>query len=67
MGANCPGVLLENIKGYHGKKVAVNLHGGWANHAIMMGMPKTTPLKEQFYELKTGKSSGMKGSLPARM
>lgn len=51
MGSNCPGVLLENIKGYQGKKVAVNLHGGWANHAIMMGMPKTTPLKEQFYEL----------------
>jgi 4-hydroxybenzoate decarboxylase len=51
MGPNCPGVLIENIKGYKGKRVAVNLHGGWANHAVMLGMEKTTSLKEQFQEL----------------
>lgn len=51
IGPDCPAVLVENIKGYKGKKVALNVHGGWFNHAVMMGMPKTTPLKVQFYEL----------------
>lgn len=51
MGPNCPGVLITNIKGYQGKRVAVNLHGRWANHAIMLGMDKSSPLKEQFSEL----------------
>jgi len=46
-----PAVLMDNIKGYKGKKLAVNVHGSWANYAIMMGMPKTTSLKEMFYEL----------------
>lgn len=45
-----PAVLFENIKGYRGS-VVTNAHGSWANHALMMGMPKDTPTKEQFVEL----------------
>lgn len=51
IGPTGPAVLIENVKGYKGKKIAVNVHGSWANHALMLGMPKTTSLKEQFFEL----------------
>lgn len=51
MGAAGPAIMIENIKGYKGKRAIVNVHGSWANHALMMGMPKTTSLKDQFYEL----------------
>ena len=46
-----PAVLLDNIKGYRGKKLALNVHGTWANYAVSMGMPKKTTVKEMFYEL----------------
>lgn len=51
IGPSCPAILLNNIKGCKGKRLAVNVHGGWYNHAVMMGMPKTTSMKDQFYEL----------------
>lgn len=46
-----PAVLLDNIKGYAGKRVACGIHNGMENHALMLGMPKTATVKEQFYEL----------------
>lgn len=46
-----PAVMLYNIKGYRGKRLVVNVHGSWANHALMLGMPKTAGIKEQFCEL----------------
>ncbi len=51
MGPTSPAVMLHNILGYRGKRLVVNVHGSWANHALMLGMPKTTGLKEQFYEI----------------
>jgi vanillate/4-hydroxybenzoate decarboxylase subunit C len=45
-----PAVLFEKVKGYK-YSVVTNVHGSWANHALMLGMPKDTPVKEQFYEL----------------
>jgi UbiD family decarboxylase len=51
LGPTGPAVLMDNIKGYKGKQLALNVHGSWANYAIMMGMPKNTSLKEMFYEL----------------
>ncbi|WP_425058758.1 Phenolic acid decarboxylase [Sporomusa carbonis] len=47
---NGPAVFFEKIKGYHNPAV-LNVHGSWANHALMLGMPKNTTIKEQFYEL----------------
>lgn len=47
---NGPAVLFEKIKGYHNPAV-LNVHGSWANHALMLDLPKNTPVKEQFYEL----------------
>ncbi|WP_420236464.1 non-oxidative hydroxyarylic acid decarboxylases subunit C [Telmatobacter bradus] len=45
-----PALLFEKLQGYTDARIALNVHGSWSNHAIMMGMPKDTPVKEQFYE-----------------
>ncbi len=47
---NGPAVMVENIKGYN-NSVVLNVHGSWQNHALMLGLPKNTPIKEQFFEL----------------
>lgn len=48
-----PALLLDNVIGYKGKRVAINVHGSWTNHALMLGMDKSAPLKDQFKELCT--------------
>ncbi|WAH37081.1 non-oxidative hydroxyarylic acid decarboxylases subunit C [Alicyclobacillus dauci] len=45
-----PALLFTNIHGYNNAKVAMNVIGSWPNHALMMGLPKNTPVKEQFFE-----------------
>ena len=47
---NGPAVLFEKVRGYK-NPVVTNVHGSWANHALMLGMDKDTPIKEQFFEL----------------
>jgi UbiD family decarboxylase len=48
---NGPAVLVENIKGYK-TPLVLNVHGSWQNHALMLNLPKDTPVKEQFFTLK---------------
>jgi vanillate/4-hydroxybenzoate decarboxylase subunit C len=50
LGETAPAPLFENIQGYIDATVAMNVRGSWYNHALMLGMPKETPLKEQFHE-----------------
>lgn len=50
-GATAPALLFDNIDGYENATVALNVHGSWANHALMLGLPKETPVREQFREL----------------
>ncbi len=47
---NGPAVLFEKVRGYKNPVVTM-VHGSWANHALMLGMDKDTPIKEQFFEL----------------
>lgn len=47
---NGPAIMFENVCGYR-NPVVTNVHGSWANHALMMGMDKNTPIKEQFEEM----------------
>ncbi len=47
---NGPAVFFEKVKGYK-YSVVTNVHGSWSNHALMLGMAKDTPVKEQFLEL----------------
>ncbi len=51
LGPTGPAVMIHDISGYGGRRVVGNVHGSWANHALMLGMPKTASLKEQFREL----------------
>jgi len=50
LGDKAPALLFENILGYTDARIAMNVHGSWRNHALMLCMPKDTPLKEQFHE-----------------
>jgi 4-hydroxybenzoate decarboxylase len=50
-GDTAPALLFTEIDGYERARVALNVHGSWANHALMLGMAKDTPVKEQFHEL----------------
>jgi UbiD family decarboxylase len=45
-----PALLFEKLHGYEDARIVMNVHGSWSNHAIMLGMPKNTPLKAQFFE-----------------
>jgi len=48
---NGPAVMMDNIKGYRGKRAVINVHGSWANSALMFGLSKDATLKEQFFNL----------------
>jgi len=48
---SAPAVLVEKIKGYK-NSVVLNVHGSWQNHALMLNLPKDTPVKNQFFKLK---------------
>ena len=50
-GAAAPALLFDSIDGYENATVALNVHGSWANHALMLGLPKHTPIRDQFHEL----------------
>jgi 3-polyprenyl-4-hydroxybenzoate decarboxylase len=49
-GHYAPALLFEKVKGY-ANRLVVNVHGSWANHALMLGLPKDTIIKDQFFEL----------------
>ena len=46
-----PAVIFDKIRGYPGKRVAVNVHGSFGNLALLLGMSKTTPVRELFFEI----------------
>jgi vanillate/4-hydroxybenzoate decarboxylase subunit C len=50
LGDSTPALLFNNINGYQNATIAMNVIGSWPNHALMMGLPKNTPVKEQFFE-----------------
>ncbi|MCY8056097.1 phenolic acid decarboxylase BsdC [Bacillus inaquosorum] len=50
LGDKSPALLFNNIYGYHHAQIAMNVIGSWPNHAMMLDMPKDTPVKEQFFE-----------------
>lgn len=46
-----PALLFESINGYGPGRsgVVTNLIGSWPNHALMLGLAKDTPVKDQFF------------------
>ena len=50
LGETAPALLFEKIAGFHEARVALNVHGSWRNHALMLGLDKATSVKDQFLE-----------------
>ncbi|HVJ04923.1 MAG TPA: UbiD family decarboxylase [Candidatus Saccharimonadales bacterium] len=44
-------ILFDNITGYKGKRLLVNLLASWANCALMSGLPSDLPIRELVDEL----------------
>ncbi|GCE21994.1 non-oxidative hydroxyarylic acid decarboxylases subunit C [Dictyobacter kobayashii] len=50
LGDQAPALHFKKIRSYHNAQIAMNILGSWANHALMLNIPKTTAVKEQFFE-----------------
>jgi len=49
LGDQAPALLFRNVRGFNDARVAMNVLGSWSNHALMLGLPKSTPIREQFF------------------
>jgi UbiD family decarboxylase len=49
--ATGPAVVFDKIRGYPGKRIAINVHGSFGNLALLLGYPKTTPIRDLFHEI----------------
>src|SRR5258705_4520101 len=50
LGDNAPALYFDNITGFTSARIAMNVHGSWANHALALGLPKDTGVKAQVEE-----------------
>ncbi|MFH8589386.1 non-oxidative hydroxyarylic acid decarboxylases subunit C [Streptomyces celluloflavus] len=50
LGDAAPALYFDNVYGFNGARIAMNVHGSWANHALALGLPKQTGTKEQVEE-----------------
>ncbi|CAL9346687.1 non-oxidative hydroxyarylic acid decarboxylases subunit C [Streptomyces albus] len=50
LGAGAPALCFEQVTGYPTGRVALNVHGSWANHAIALELPPATPVRRQVAE-----------------
>lgn len=50
LGASAPALYFDNVTGFTDARVAVNVHGSWANHALALDLPANTGVEEQVNE-----------------
>jgi UbiD family decarboxylase len=50
LGETMPALSFEKIAGYEKARIVTNVHGSWPNHALMMGLPKDSDIRTQFFE-----------------
>lgn len=50
MGESAPALYFDNVAGFIDARIAMNVHGSWANHALALGLPKDTGVREQVSE-----------------
>ncbi|MET9498723.1 non-oxidative hydroxyarylic acid decarboxylases subunit C [Streptomyces sp. NPDC006552] len=50
IGENAPALYFDNVTGFTDARIALNVHGSWANHALALGLPRNTPVKDQVEE-----------------
>ena len=65
LGDASPAIHFNNIAGYTGARVAMNVHGSWRNHALALGLDKSATPREQFDRFVEGYQL-LSGRLPAR-
>jgi vanillate/4-hydroxybenzoate decarboxylase subunit C len=50
LGDAAPALYFDNVAGFVNARIAMNVHGSWANHALALGLPKNTGTKDQVEE-----------------
>jgi vanillate/4-hydroxybenzoate decarboxylase subunit C len=50
LGPAAPGLLFTDVAGFDHPRIAMNLHGSWANHALALDLPAGTGVREQVEE-----------------
>ncbi|MFF2999416.1 non-oxidative hydroxyarylic acid decarboxylases subunit C [Streptomyces sp. NPDC057950] len=50
LGDAAPALYFDNISGFTDARIAMNVHGSWANHALALELPKETGTKDQVEE-----------------
>lgn len=50
LGDAAPALYFDHVHGFTDARIAMNVHGSWANHALALGLPKETGTKEQVAE-----------------
>lgn len=50
LGDAAPALYFDRVQGFTDARIAMNVHGSWANHALALGLPKETGVKEQVAE-----------------
>jgi len=50
LGDAAPALYFDNVLGFTNARIAMNVHGSWANHALALGMPKQASTREQVEE-----------------
>src|SRR5258707_14133242 len=50
IGDGAPALYFDNVTGFTDARIAMNVHGSWRNHALALGLPVNTPIKEQVEE-----------------
>ncbi|MEV7323087.1 non-oxidative hydroxyarylic acid decarboxylases subunit C [Streptomyces sp. NPDC093970] len=50
LGEAAPALYFDNVTGFTDARIAMNVHGSWANHALALGLPKETGTREQVAE-----------------
>ncbi|GAA1691678.1 non-oxidative hydroxyarylic acid decarboxylases subunit C [Fodinicola feengrottensis] len=45
-----PALYFDNVQGFRDAKIALNVHGSWPNHALALGLPPDTLVREQVEE-----------------
>ena len=46
MGERAPALYFDAVEGFLTPRIATNVHGSWANHAIALGIAQWLPLIE---------------------
>ncbi|MFD7920789.1 non-oxidative hydroxyarylic acid decarboxylases subunit C [Streptomyces sp. NPDC059740] len=50
IGEGAPALYFDDVAGFDDARIALNVHGSWRNHALALGLPVDTPVREQVEE-----------------